>query len=332
MKKRKFGNTDLMVSEVGFGAWAIGGPAMAGDIPIGWGETNDKESISALKKACNSGINFYDTADFYGLGHSEKLIGNTFGNDPSVIIASKVGHRLSDNQQIYTDYSKSYIIKACESSLKRLKRDQIDYYQLHTAKKDDLKKTDCIEALEVLKEQGKIRFWGVSLNTYNPFPEAEYLIENRLGSGLQLVFNILNQRTRDLITKASDANFGIIARMPLQFGLLANKFKQDEKFGENDHRRFRLKEKFLRKVIPELDEVWKMAATYNIPPAAFNLSFILSFTGISTVIPGIKNTAQATANTEDIKAISQKDKKAIIDLYETKLRHLLDDLERDETK
>ena len=320
-----------MVSEVGFGAWAIGGPAMAGDIPIGWGETNDKESISALKKACDSGINFFDTADFYGLGHSEKLIGNTFGNDPSVIIASKVGHRLSDKQQIYTDYSKSYIIEACEHSLKRLKRDQIDYYQLHTAKIDDLEKTECIEALETLKKQGKIRFWGVSLNTYNPFPEAEFLIKNRLGSGLQLVFNILNQRTRDLITKASDANFGIIARMPLQFGLLANKFKQDEKFGENDHRKFRLKEKFLRKVIPELNEVWEMAAAYNIPPAAFNLSFILNFTGVSTVIPGIKNTAQAIENTENIKILSQKDKNAIIDLYENKLSYLLDELENEET-
>ena len=332
MKKRKFGSTDLMVSEVGFGAWAIGGPAMAGDIPIGWGKTNDKESISALKKAFDSGINFFDTADFYGLGHSEKLIGNTFGNDSSVIIASKVGHRLSDKQQIYTDYSKSYIIEACENSLKRLKRDQIDYYQLHTAKKADLEKSECIEALETLKEQGKIRFWGVSLNTYNPFPEAEYLIDNGLGSGLQIVFNILNQRTRDLISKASDANFGIIARMPLQFGLLANKFTQDAKFGKNDHRRFRLKENFLREVIPELSVVWEMAAAYNIPPAAFNLSFILSFTGVSTVIPGIKTTAQAIANAENINILSQKDKNAIIDLYETRLRHLLDNLERDETK
>jgi len=332
MEKRQFGNTDLIVSEVGFGAWAIGGPAMAGDIPIGWGKTNDKESISALKKAFDSGINFFDTADFYGLGHSEKLIGNTFGNDPSVIIATKVGHRLSEKQQIYTDYSKNYIIKACEHSLKRLKRDQIDYYQLHTAKKDDLEKMESIEALEILKEQGKIRFWGVSLNTYNPFPEAEFLIDNGLGSGLQIVFNILNQRTRDLIKKASDANFGIIARMPLQFGLLANKFKQDEKFGGNDHRKFRLKEKFLSEVIPELDAVWEMATAYNIPPAAFNLSFILSFTGVSTVIPGIKNTAQAIANAENIMAISQNDKNAIIDLYETRLRHLLDDLERDETK
>ena len=321
-----------MVSEVGFGAWAIGGPAMAGDIPIGWGETNDKESVSALKKAYDSGINFFDTADFYGLGHSEKLIGNTFGNDPSVIIATKLGHRLSDTQQIYTDYSKNYIIEACENSLIRLKRDHIDYYQLHTAKKGALEKMESIEALEILKEQGKIRFWGVSLNTYNPFPEAEFLIKNRLGSGLQLVFNILNQRARDLITKASDANLGIIARMPLQFGLLANKFTKDEKFRENDHRKFRLKENFLRKVIPELEAVWEMAAAYNIPPAAFNLSFILSFTGVSTVIPGIKTTAQAIANAENIKILSQKDKKAIIDLYETRLRHLLDDLEREETK
>ena len=119
--------------------------------------------------------------------------------------------------------------------------------------------------------------------------------------------------------------------MPLQFGMLANKFKQDEKFGENDHRKFRLKENFLRKVIPELDTVWKMAANYKISPAAFSLSFIMSFTGVSTVIPGIKNTAQAIANAGSIKTISQKDKNAIIDLYENKLRFLLDDLENEET-
>jgi len=89
MNYRRFGTTDLHISEIGFGAWAIGGPAMAGDIPIGWGDIDDRTSISALKKSLDLGINFYDTADFYGLGHSEELIGKVFGNRHDVIIATR---------------------------------------------------------------------------------------------------------------------------------------------------------------------------------------------------------------------------------------------------
>jgi len=158
MKYRKFGNTDLVVSEIGFGAWGIGGPAMAGDIPIGWGEVNDDESIKALKKAFDRGINFYDTADFYGLGHSEELIGKVFGNRDDVIIATKVGHRLTDDNSIMLDYTKDHIIKGCEDSLRRLKRDVIDYYQLHSAKVKHFEEEESVEALIQLQEQGKIRY------------------------------------------------------------------------------------------------------------------------------------------------------------------------------
>ena len=134
MKERKFGSTDLMISEIGFGAWGIGGPAMAGDIPIGWGNVNDAVSTRALETSIDRGINFFDTADFYGLGHSEEIIGSAFGNSDKVIIATKVGHRLAKDNSIYLDYSKKHILDACEQSLKRLKRDCIDYYQLHSAK------------------------------------------------------------------------------------------------------------------------------------------------------------------------------------------------------
>ena len=144
MKYRKFGKTNLNVSEVGFGAWAIGGPAMAGDIPIGWGDVNDKTSIEALKKALDLGINFYDTADFYGLGHSEELIGELWGNRDDIIVASKVGHRLDSDDNIYLDYSKEYIIEACELSLKRLKRESIDFYQLHAAKMEHLEMANAL--------------------------------------------------------------------------------------------------------------------------------------------------------------------------------------------
>jgi aryl-alcohol dehydrogenase-like predicted oxidoreductase len=95
MEYRKFGKTDLNVSEIGFGAWAIGGLAMAGDIPIGWGDVDDKTSTRALEQALDLGINFYDTADFYGLGHSEELIGKLWGNRDDIIVTTKVGHSLT---------------------------------------------------------------------------------------------------------------------------------------------------------------------------------------------------------------------------------------------
>ena len=128
-----------------------------------------------MKKARDLGINFYDTADFYGLGHSEELIGKLWGNREDVIIASKVGHRLDKDQNIYLDYSQDYVIKACELSLKRLRRDSIDFYQLHAAKLVHLENGEYILAMEQLHKEGKIRYWGLSLNTYDPEPEGDFL-------------------------------------------------------------------------------------------------------------------------------------------------------------
>src|SRR4026209_1710680 len=133
MRYRNFGNTDLLVSEIGFGAWAIGGGAMIGNTAIGWGDADDSVSVKAIHAALDAGINFFDTADIYGLGHSEELLGNTIGDKKEIIIATKVGN-VSRNEQFTVDYAKKYIFNACESSLKRLHRDRIDFYQLHSAR------------------------------------------------------------------------------------------------------------------------------------------------------------------------------------------------------
>src|SRR5438876_4177738 len=136
MQYRKFGNTDLLVSEIGFGAWAIGGGAMIGDTSIGWGDANDVVSKQAIDAALHAGINFFDTADIYGLGHSEQIIGETIGANSNVVVATKVGN-VARNSQFTVDYSKEYILAACEQSLGRLRRDVIDYYQLHSARMSD---------------------------------------------------------------------------------------------------------------------------------------------------------------------------------------------------
>ena len=330
MHTRQFGATDLQVSEVGFGAWGIGGPAMAGNIPIGWGKVNDAMSRKALQTAFEQGVNFYDTADFYGLGHSEELLGEAFGNSDKVIIASKVGHRLREDGSIFVDYSSDYIRTACEASLKRLRRECIDYYQLHTAKVADLEASDCVEALEALKSAGKIRYWGVSLSTYNPFPEADYLLAHRLGSGFQLVFNLINQRALPIIRRAQEEGLGVIARMPLQFGLLTGKLTVESRFPEDDHRHFRLTPPILEALLKALEPVWPLREQYGMSATELSLSFILSVAGVSTVIPGIKTPAQAIANTRGLMRLEEADVQSLLNLYEQSFAGLVDKMAKAE--
>ena len=303
MNYRKFGKTDLVISEVGFGAWAIGGAADVGGTAIGWGEADDATSAAAIYAALNAGINFFDTADFYGLGHSEQLIGDALKNNKEAIIATKVGHRNVDDS-IVLDYSKKYILEACEASLKRLKREVIDYYQLHSARINHLQQGDCIEAMEQLKQEGKIRYWGLSLNTFQPAPEANFLMERKLGDGFQLVFNLINQRAWPIIEDAAKNEYGVIARMPLQFGLLTGKFSSDSKFSKNDHRSQRLTKDILFNSHLMLEgNVWPVAVKENLSATALALSFILSHPQISTVIPGIRTPEQVKGNTTGIKQL-----------------------------
>ena len=328
MNYRYFGKTNLKVSEIGFGAWGIGGPSMAGDTPIGWGKVDDHQSLEALKTAYDRGINFYDTADFYGLGHSEELIGKTFGKKQDVIIATKVGHRLNNDGSIFLDYSKSHILDACNKSLKRLNRDSIDYYQLHSAKMEHLKDGECLEAMEQLQKEGKIKYWGLSLNTFHPEPEAELMLEGKFGNGFQIVFNIINQKGLDVIKKSNEMGYGIIARMPLQFGLLTGKFDKNTKFEKNDHRAFRLTSGILLKSLDYLDEVWEKAEQNNFSKTAFSLSFILSFSEISTVIPGIKTPEQAILNTSGLKYLSGEDLNFVQNIYKEKFIELVELMEK----
>ncbi|WP_162340028.1 aldo/keto reductase [Cyclobacterium salsum] len=324
MEYRKFGNTSLRVSEIGFGAWGIGGSSMAGDIPIGWGSVDDKVSEEAVKKALDLGVNLFDTADFYGLGHSERLLGKVLGNRQDVILASKLGHRLDSNGAIYTDYSAKHIIRSCEESLRRLNREVVDYYQLHTAKVADLEKGECVEAMEHLKEKGKIRYWGVSLNTFSPEAEAEYLFSHKLADGMQLVLNIMNQQALPIVEKSQHLGYGILARMPLQFGLLTGKFSKSTRFPKDDHRAFRLPPELLATALDTLEkDVWHLCETDGLSKTELAMSFILSFKGVSSVIPGIKTPRQALQNTQGIRPLAKEDLDYLRSLYPSPFKSLL---------
>ncbi len=306
MQYRKFGNTGLMVSEIGFGAWAIGGAAVIGNTAIGWGTADDKTSKAAIHQSLNSGINFFDTADIYGLGHSEKLLGKILGKQKDIIIASKAGN-VSRHNQFTTDYSKQYIIEACEKSLVRLQRDYIDYYQLHTARLVHLQQGDCIEAMQQLQQQGKIRYWGISLNTFDPIPEADFFMHQNMGSGFQLVLNILNQIALPLLKRAAEKGYGVIARMPLQFGLLTGKFDRGVSFSDDDHRKNRLTSEVVTAAKNALQPVWELCNKYQATKTQLALNYILSYPQVSTVIPGIRTADHVLSNTKGLFKLAEED-------------------------
>jgi aryl-alcohol dehydrogenase-like predicted oxidoreductase len=296
MEYRPFGSTDLRVSAVGFGAWAIGGPAMAGATPIGWGEADDGTSRAALRRAFDVGITFYDTADFYGLGRSESLIGEVFGNSDRVVVATKVGHRLGDGGAVTLDYSARHIRAACEASLRRLRRDHIDLYQLHSARMAHLEQGECIEAMEALRRAGYVRHWGLSLNTFAPEPEATFLLDRGLGSGFQLVLNVLNRRALPVVERSRAAGVGVIARMALQFGLLTGTMKPGRTFAGTDHRSFRLTDEIIGRSVELLARFWREAAKLGVTPTQAALTWAASVPGVSTIIPGIRTPEQAEQN------------------------------------
>jgi aryl-alcohol dehydrogenase-like predicted oxidoreductase len=327
MEYRKFGNTDLVVSEIGFGAWAIGGGAMIGTTAIGWGDVNDEESKKAIHRSLDLGINFFDTADIYGLGHSEELLGALIGNKKEIIIVTKAGN-VSRNNQFTVDYSKDHIVKACEDSLKRLKRDVIDYYQLHTARIQHLQNGECIEAMLQLQRQGKIRYWGLSLNTFDPLPEAEYLLQNNLGSGFQLVLNLLNQKALPLLKTAGEKRYGIIVRMALQFGLLTGKFDQQVSFASNDHRKNRLTPEVISVANNALQPVWDLCEKYQMNKTQLALSYVLSYPQVSTLIAGIRTAAHAEANTTGLQKLEEADMKMIEQLGTTEFISVMEMIQK----
>ena len=332
MQYRKFGNTDLLVSEVGFGAWAIGGGAMIGNIAIGWGDADDDVSIKAIHTALDAGVNFFDTADIYGLGHSEELLGKEIGDRKEIIIATKAGN-VSRNNQFTVDYSKEYILNACEASLKRLRREVVDYYQLHSARMVHLQNGECIEAMLQLQQQGKIRYWGISLNTFEPLPEAEFFIENRIGNGFQLVLNLLNQKTLPVLKKSGKNGYGVIVRMALQFGLLTGKFdlppeasaKEDRPiFADNDHRKNRLTKEVIDASNNALKPVWALCEKYNCSKTQLALSYILSYPEVSTIIAGIRTAEQVQLNTTGLFKLNDADRSMIEKLGETDFAVVMD--------
>ena len=320
MNYRIIGNTGIEVSEIGFGAWGIGGESL--NAP-GYGEVDDNESLKALRFAYEKGVTFYDTADLYGDGHSERIIAKAFdGLRDKIIIASKGGTLPHTGLHMPQDFSARHLNKALDQSLKRLKTDYIDIYQLHSPKIEDIEKNECIETLNCFKNTGKIKEFGVSVRS--PL-DAKYLIENYDVPFVQINLNLIDQRliTDGVMNLAEEKRTGLIIRTPLVFGFLTGSLNKKTKFKEKDHRSNYPKDQLTR---------WSGASTlfpflYKGKTAAqAALRYCLDFEAVSTVIPGMLNVEEVKENliASDLTPFSSEEHKLISEVYEQNHREFFD--------
>lgn len=295
MRYRPLGKTGLTVSEIGFGAWAIGGATEVSGVPMGWGRTSDEESLSAIRRARELGVTLFDTADIYGHGRSESLLGIVLARRrEDVVMATKVGNVRTASGAVRKDFSKRHIFLAIDGSLKRLRTDYVDLYQAHNPTLEELRREEIQEAMEMLQSWGKIRFWGVSISTPE---EGMEIIRKGWGYVLQVLYNILNQApAQELLPLAKQSGYGVIARVPLASGLLTGKFRPDSSFSVDDIRQNFLTPRRLQEVLERVDEVKSIVggATRTLAEAA--LKFVLADEAVSTAIPGAKNAHQVEAN------------------------------------
>jgi aryl-alcohol dehydrogenase-like predicted oxidoreductase len=282
MRYRTLGSTGIRVSEIGFGTWGLGGTAKGS---VAYGPTDDAESIRALRAALEMGIDFFDTADFYGFGHSETVLGAALRDVRSrVVIASKAGIVDAQGAQ---DFSPRHLRHALDQSLMRLGTDYIDLYQLHSPPMDLLRTDHGIVAeLERFKRQGKIRAYGVSARS----PDDALIAVKELGfECVQVNFSLVDQRATEngLFELCVQEQVGVIARTPLCFGFLTGRYSDATRFDEFDHRNRWSKEQRDRWSDALGRFVTAVAQRPEQTPAQFALRFCLSFPAVATVIPGM---------------------------------------------
>ncbi len=286
MQYRTLGRTGLRISEVGFGAMTIGGEI--------FGATDDQESLRALHRAIDLGINFIDTADAYGRGHSEELLAQVLKTRRNeVILATKGGNQFTVRQGL-RNFDPDYITSALEQSLKRLQIETIDLYQLHNPSPEVMRRGDIFDRLDRFKREGKIRFYGVSLEKT---ADGIVAIETGKPDTLQVVYNILHQDPEEqLFPLAQKEHIGIIARVPLERGVLSGRFKSTAEFAQRDWRRGVFPDEALTQANAAVEQLQFLVKgeVPNLAQAA--LRFVLCHPAVSTMIPGIRTVKQAEDN------------------------------------
>lgn len=320
MEYRKLGRTGFRVSAVSFGAWAIGGS---------WGEVSDADSLAALHRAVDVGINFFDTADVYGDGRSERLLARLRKErSEEIIIATKAGRRLEPHSA--EGYNRANLNRFVERSLKNLDVEALDLLQLHCPPTDVYYMPEVFGILDDMAQAGKLRHYGVSVEKVE---EGLKAIEYPNVKTVQIIFNIFRQRPAGLFfEQVRKRDVGVLARVPLASGLLTGKFTRQATFPESDHRNFnRQGEAFDRgetfagvdfetglEAVNELEKV--RPEGFGMPQ--FALRWILMFDAVSCAIPGAKRPDQVEENARaaDLPALSEDSMARVSDIYDRYIR------------
>jgi aryl-alcohol dehydrogenase-like predicted oxidoreductase len=298
MKKRTLGSTDLQVSEIGFGAWAIGGNAHGNS----YGPTDNAESIRAIETAVSLGCTFFDTADFYGHGQSEELLGKALKSYRKDIIIATKGGRDFYHEPPGLNFSEEYLTFAVEQSLKRLDTDHIDLYQLHNPPFSLIERGHVFDVLDKLKAQGKIRYYGISI--HDP---QEGLLALKFGkpASIQVVYNYLKREAaEELFPRAIAQGVGIIAREPLANGFLTGKYTKESIFPVGDIRH-RWPAKYQTALTHQAQDFIKKLGNSPFSPAKSAIRFALSQPAVSVVIPGCKTVEQVEENLSGVDVPAQ---------------------------
>jgi aryl-alcohol dehydrogenase-like predicted oxidoreductase len=320
MQYRELGRTGWKVSTISFGSWAIGGA---------WGEVDDSESLDALRRAVDLGVNFFDTADVYGDGRSERLLAQLKRERGDQIhIATKAGRRLDPHTA--GGYNRANLVAFVDDSLRNLRTDAIDLLQLHCPPTEVYYTPEVFAVLDDLVKQGKLRYYGVSVEKVE---EGLKALEYPNLQTVQIIFNIFRQRPADLFfEQAHKRKVGILARVPLSSGMLAGKMSLESRFSSDDHRNYnRQGESFDRgetfsgvdyriglqtveKLRPLVPEGWTMAE--------FALRWILMFKDVTCAIPGAKHVAQVEENCRaaDLPPIPSATMQQVGDIYKRYIR------------
>lgn len=320
MKYREFGRTGWQVSEVSFGAWAIG---------ASWGPVDDSDSIAAMHRAIDLGINFIDTADVYGDGHSEQLISRLLKDrSERIYVATKAGRRLSPHNA--DGYNKENLTQFVERSLRNLDVDSLDLVQLHCPPTEVYYRPEVFGALDDLVAEGKIQHYGVSVEKVE---EALKAIEFPNVESVQIIFNMFRLRPIEkFFPEAIERKIAILARVPLASGLLTGKMTRNSTFAQDDHRNFnRYGQAFDRgETFSGVDydtgldvvEEIRTLVPEGVTLAQFALRWILMYDAVSCTIPGAKNPQQAedNAHAADLPALTDEQMQKIAALYDEHIR------------
>lgn len=321
MERRALGRTGWRISPISFGAWGIGGDA--------WGSTDDDESMRVLHRAVDLGVNFIDTADVYGDGHSERLIAQLRRErSEEIIVATKAGRRLS--AQVAADYNRKNLTAFVERSLANIDTAAIDLLQLHCPPSEAYEMPELFGILDDLVAAGKVRYYGVSVEKVD---DALRAIEYDGVQSVQIIFNMFRLKPSERFFAAARARqVGILARVPLASGLLSGKLRRDSTFADGDHRAFnRHGEAFDQgetfsgvdyDLALEAVEKLRLLVPHGATMAQLALRWILSFPEVTAAIPGAKKVTQVDENVRaaDLPPLSDASMARVRDVYDRSIR------------